>query len=147
MSTLLLDHLLHIERLNPASAETYVSGLYIHNKNFADYLDLCFDRNWTSRYRNQSIPHVKALDVPYGVHPGSLEKSLSIVRKFGFVDMSVESVPTYTMADVNASITKVLESIADIEQKFLRQILNERYPLMSLSQWKQFRKQTTRVKS
>lgn len=136
---MLLDHLLKMESLETsAEVATYAEGLYLHNKHFANYVDLCYNRAWSSRWYRKKLPTFKLDPVPYGYNFSQLEKTLVKFQKAGFTSETEGS----NLEDKRAfnMLHQVMESLSDVEQKFLKQILGGKLPYLALDKWKQLRR-------
>ena len=135
---MLLDHVLEMERLSVAEAGTYAEGLYLANKHFANYVDLCYNRAWSSRWYRKKLPKFKLDSVPYGYHLSQLEKTIGKFQKAGFTNETEGN----NLEDKRALnlLHQVMESVSDVEQKFLKQILGGKLPYLSLEKWKELRR-------
>jgi hypothetical protein len=139
MSKMLLDHLLQIETLTPAKARDYAKGLYISNRHYADYCDLCYNRAWASRWYGKRVPKYKTDNVPYGYHLSQLEKTFNKFKAGGFTS-TINPETDIPEERAEKILTQVMESISDVEQKFLKQILRGKIPYFKLEHWKEVRK-------
>lgn len=136
---MLLDHLLEMEKLETSEqVATYAEGLYLHNKHFANYVDLCYNRAWSSRWYRKKLPKFKLEAVPYGYNYSQLEKALVKFQKAGFTSETEGS----NLEDKRAFnlLHQVFESVSDVEQKFMKQILGGKLPYLSLDKWKELRR-------
>jgi hypothetical protein len=139
MAKMLLDHLLEIEKLTPAKARDYAMGLYVANRHFADYADLCYNRAWASRWYGKRVPNFKVDGVPYGYHFTQLERTVNKFRAGGFTS-TVNPETDISEEKAFKLLTQVMEGISDVEQKFLKQILRGKIPYFTLENWKEVRK-------
>lgn len=139
MSKVLLDHLLEIEQLTPAKARDYAMGLYLANRHYADYIDLCYNRAWESRWFGKRVPNYKSDDVPYGYHLSQLEMVFNKFKAAGFTS-TVNPEQAIPEDRANKLLEQVMESISDVEQKFLKQILRGKVPYFVQEKWKEVRK-------
>ena len=139
MSKVLLDHLLEIEQLTPAKARDYAMGLYLANRHYADYVDLCYNKAWASRWFGKRVPNYTSDKVPYGYHVSQLEKTFNKFKAAAFTS-TVNPEQSIPEERANSLLTQVMESISDVEQKFLKQILRGKIPYFTLEKWKEVRR-------
>ena len=135
---LILDHLLEMIKLTEDEAQKYAEGLYLSNKIFADYIDLCYNRLWSSRWYSKKLPDYKCDNVGYGLHTSHLEK---VFKRFQNGAFSNETNPTNLSDERMENILiQIMESVSDIEQVFLKQLLRGTYENISLEKWKELRR-------
>lgn len=129
---ILMDHLLVIEKIETLDEkETYASGLYLANKTFREYADMAYKQSLEPRYQG-NIPDFVQDNQPYGYHLSQLEKLSRQVKTIGFIGET-----EFKKEVVDKKMIQTFESLSDVENRFLTNVLNKQIPWFSREKWKQ----------
>lgn len=127
INMILLDHLTKIENMDSVLEQSaYMYTLHTDNSVAIKYINLCYDTTMRCIYETQPVPKYKTDNVPHGYNFSNLERVFNQFKRFVFRNDGDElgyNSEVYTMKFV-----QIMESISDIEQRFLRQVMARYIP-------------------